>query len=389
MDSVENIGQATVDAIPTNIFNCTRAECGATFTREWRLKEHLAAHAGEKPQVCDVAECGRRFTRRSHLQRHKLTHGGIKQFRCTYVSCSQAFVTRDSLKRHIKYAHGIKDCYYKCPQQGCLKTFKKRKAYKTHLNEHAVTCSFQCQQAGCGRKFETCAARNAHEKTHRGYACKVPTCQTVAATWSKLQKHMLKHPATFCCSVCPKKFSKRGTLRRHRRCHTMPKPVLRCPKEGCQACFSTSFNLQHHIRKVHLQLLQYRCYYPDCTKAFAMSESLARHVVHHDPDRQKLQLQVMCRRPSKIWQKRPRGGRGRRTPVIEEDLRQLFSLKLRLCRRGKVECDLRGLFNERKGLRRVQQEVSLKELFEQRPPRCSEKTPAAGGAERPTPGKNP
>ncbi|RXM31878.1 Alpha-2,8-sialyltransferase 8E [Acipenser ruthenus] len=70
----------------------------------------------------------------------------IQLGRCTYVSCSQTFVTRDSLKRHIKYAHGVKDCYYKVGSSPLQR----------------------CQQAGCGRKFETCAARKAHEKTHKG-----------------------------------------------------------------------------------------------------------------------------------------------------------------------------------------------------------------------------
>lgn len=44
---------------------------------------------------------------------NNLTAPVLSVLRCTYVSCSQTFVTRDSLKRHIKYAHGVKDCYYK------------------------------------------------------------------------------------------------------------------------------------------------------------------------------------------------------------------------------------------------------------------------------------
>lgn len=76
--------------------------------------------------------------------------------------------------------------------------------------------------------------------------------------------------ATFTCQVCKKEFKKVDSLRRHKRMHASHKPVLVCPRDDCQAYFSTTFNLQHHIRKVHLDLLKYRCSFPDCTRMFAM-----------------------------------------------------------------------------------------------------------------------
>lgn len=62
-------------------------------------------------------------------------------------------------------------------------------------------------------------------------------------------------------------------LRRHKRIHASHKPVLVCPRNDCQAYFSTTFNLQHHIRKVHLDLLKYKCSFPDCPRMFAMRVS--------------------------------------------------------------------------------------------------------------------
>lgn len=32
---------------PLQLFNCTHAGCGATFTKQWRLKEHDTVHTGE------------------------------------------------------------------------------------------------------------------------------------------------------------------------------------------------------------------------------------------------------------------------------------------------------------------------------------------------------
>lgn len=31
---------------PLQLFNCAHADCGATFTRQWRLKEHETVHTG-------------------------------------------------------------------------------------------------------------------------------------------------------------------------------------------------------------------------------------------------------------------------------------------------------------------------------------------------------
>lgn len=76
--------------------------------------------------------------------------------------------------------------------------------------------------------------------------------------------------ATFSCQVCKKVFKKTDALRRHKRIHASHKPVLVCPRDNCQAYFSTTFNLQHHIRKVHLELLKYKCSFPDCPRMFAM-----------------------------------------------------------------------------------------------------------------------
>lgn len=39
-------GGETVGGQPLQLFNCTYTTCGATFTRQWRLKEHETVHTG-------------------------------------------------------------------------------------------------------------------------------------------------------------------------------------------------------------------------------------------------------------------------------------------------------------------------------------------------------
>ncbi|KAF5903692.1 P43 5S RNA-binding protein-like, partial [Clarias magur] len=276
------------DAVPRlQLFNCVHADCGATFTRKWRLEEHETAHTGARPHKCPAEGCAHQFSRKSHLSRHILKHKG-KIFRCSTVSCGKTYCNRDQLKRHVRYTHGDKERYFKCTFPACAMTFRKRRLLKLHQATHGISSTFRCSRAGCSMTFRTHVARKAHEKTHTGYRCPHAQCPVVEHTWGKLLKHAAKHPAMHTCSTCKKTFMKHEALRRHKRTHALQKPVLLCPSEGCQAYFSTTFNLQHHIRKVHLKLLRHHCSYPGCDKAFAMRESLIRHVFHHDPDAAKL-----------------------------------------------------------------------------------------------------
>lgn len=354
---------------PLQLFNCTHAHCGATFTRQWRLKEHETVHTGARPCRCTIAGCSRRFTRKSHLSRHMLQHKGLKQFKCKFPTCTRSFIISGQLKRHVRYAHGDKDKYFKCNHVKCSSTFKKRRMLKLHLKQHEVPAIFKCSKDGCGATFDSHITRKAHEKKHAGYRCPHENCQVLEHSWGKLQKHLAKHSATFTCQTCKKEFKKVDALRKHKRIHASHKPVLVCPRDDCQAYFSTTFNLQHHIRKVHLELLKYKCSFPDCPRMFAMRESMTRHLLRHDTSATSLKKR---QRPKKSWQKRLDG---HHLPLVEENLRRLFALRMRVSRRTKVETNLSRLFNERKIPHYVDPEVNLRNLFGIRKPRPLEEKP--------------
>ncbi|KAG7279122.1 hypothetical protein CRUP_004065 [Coryphaenoides rupestris] len=276
--------------------------------------------AGRRPVQCPHDGCGRSFSRKSHLRRHSLQHTGTKKFKCTFVSCKETFFDADKLKKHTLFSHGDKK-HFKCTQPNCTAVFKKRRAYKLHLAEHGVPSVFKCSKDGCSSSFSSPGARKAHEK---------------------------KHTATYTCQACQKVFKWPDALRKHMRVHALHKPVLVCPKTGCQAYFSTTFNLQHHLRKVHLQVLKYGCPFADCPRTFAMRRR---------------------QRSRKEWQQRLDGHR--QHPLVEDDLRRLFSTRMRISRRAKLEADLSGLFNERKIPRYVDPEVNLCSLFSLKAPRVN------------------
>uniref|UniRef100_A0A3B3ZDX7 C2H2-type domain-containing protein n=1 Tax=Periophthalmus magnuspinnatus TaxID=409849 RepID=A0A3B3ZDX7_9GOBI len=359
MSGIESVKPAS-SAPPLQLYNCTHADCGATFTRQWRLNEHETVHTGQSLYQCTVAECGRRYKRKSHLSRHLVQHKGIRQFRCKFSNCSKSFFNAGKLKRHIRFTHGDKNKYFKCPQPKCPLTFKKRRLFKLHLQTHNLESRFCCSKDGCSATFDSHIARRAHEKTHAVtyifYLTELSSSSTAAYNLP------ISFPAaTFPCKLCKKEFKKQDALRRHKRLHASHKPVLVCPRPDCKLYFSTTFNLQHHIRKVHLQLNKYTCSYPECTRTFAMRESMNRHLLRHDPSSSSLKRRC---RSKKAWQKRLDG---RRLPLVEEDLRHLFSLKMRVSRRTKVEADLSGLFSERKIPHHVDPEVNLRDLFSLKP----------------------
>lgn len=62
---------------------------------------------------------------------------------------------------------------------------------------------------------------------------------------------------------------------------------------------------------------------------------------------------------------------------MEENLRRLFALRMRISRRAKVETNLSGLFNERKIPHYVDPEVNLRNLFGMKQPRPLEKPEVA------------
>uniref|UniRef100_A0A8C9TZV2 P43 5S RNA-binding protein n=1 Tax=Scleropages formosus TaxID=113540 RepID=A0A8C9TZV2_SCLFO len=238
-----------------------------------------------------------------------------------------------------------------------------------HSGEDAVppVQIFRCPHEGCGATFSRERRLREHQNTHTGEVmnlvtpsvlCPQPDCQIVTDTWGKMCKHLQEHTVTYTCKECQKSFGKRGALRRHKRSHGLQKPVLRCTSPDCKAYFTTTFNLQHHIRKVHLQLLKYPCNYPECSRAFAMRVSTLVGVTTPV-------MVCLQRRVNKSWRKRLE--RHKQWPLVEDDLSNLFALRMRLPRCLMLEANLTRLFNERLIPHPVEPEVNLRDLFNLKP----------------------
>jgi hypothetical protein len=85
--------------------------CGKQFTRSYTLREHLRAHANERPFICTI--CGKQFTRSKDRLRHEALHSGDKPFMCkgdlrddAEWGCGRRFPRVDSLRTHLRSARG-------------------------------------------------------------------------------------------------------------------------------------------------------------------------------------------------------------------------------------------------------------------------------------------
>ncbi|KAE8574921.1 hypothetical protein XENTR_v10003637 [Xenopus tropicalis] len=352
---MKNVGQTIPGKLQA--FRCPAAGCMATYRKEGKLRDHMAGHSGQ-PWKCSKKDCGKVFARKRQIQKHIKCHLILKKYSCSAAGCKMAFNIKKSLKSHTLYKHG--DALpLKCSVSGCKRSFRKKSALRIHLSEHSKESLSVCDLPGCGWKSTSATELKAHQRRHGGYRCSHEGCQTISPTWTALQTHLEKHPLELQCATCKKPFKKASALRRHKATHDKKPLKLPCPRQDCDKTFNTVFNLTHHVRKVHLCLQTHRCYHAGCNRSFAMRESLLRHLVVHDPERKKLKLKL-GRRPPKFR------GRGARcpTPVVEEDLTNLFSQKLLFHYKTRLETNLSGLFNERQLREPAEPEVNLSGLFQ-------------------------
>ncbi|CAB4070305.1 PRDM16 [Lepeophtheirus salmonis] len=80
----------------------------------------------------------------------------------------------------------------------------------------------------------------------------------------------------YICEHCPKKFSWRPNLLRHKMIHG---EYRRFPCENCDKVFTDPSNLQRHIRTNHVGARSHAC--PECGKTFATSSGLKQHTHIH------------------------------------------------------------------------------------------------------------
>lgn len=97
----------------------------------------------------------------------------------------------------------------------------------------------------------------------------------------RLDEHLVtnhRYPADqYKCELCPRAFSWRPSLQRHRA--LSHGEIRKYPCENCSKVFTAPSNLQRHIRTHHVGARSHAC--PECGKTFATSSGLKQHTHIH------------------------------------------------------------------------------------------------------------
>ncbi|KAJ3611001.1 hypothetical protein NHX12_021017 [Muraenolepis orangiensis] len=281
----------------TKPFICSFFDCKASFVKSWKLEAHLCEHTGLKPFPC--LDCDRNFCTGYQLNRHQRTHSGDKPYACKADGCVEAFATPSSMKNHMVKTHQNQGKLYKCDQPSCGKDFNKKYLLRAHAYEHTKVLPFQCTFTNCTKEFPSRATLKKHDKIHKGYPCDVDGCPFQGNFWSEYLTHRKEHKVKSQCDKCQKQFNNGRFLHLHDlHVHLGVKKALLCPHE-CGKTFTRQFHRESHVLSEHDGTKAFSCGSPNCSKAFAMKESLWRHSVVHDPKRTKMtKLQSKTNKPS-------------------------------------------------------------------------------------------
>ncbi|XP_055681449.1 transcription factor hamlet-like isoform X2 [Lutzomyia longipalpis] len=114
-----------------------------------------------------------------------------------------------------------------------------------------------------------------------GIDCKCVVCDRQCQDIDHLDEHLIlshHYPKdAFRCESCPKTYSYRPSLLRHRA--LVHGELRKYPCENCTKVFTDPSNLQRHIRAHHVGARSHAC--PECGKTFATSSGLKQHTHIH------------------------------------------------------------------------------------------------------------
>ncbi|CAG9862797.1 unnamed protein product [Phyllotreta striolata] len=163
--------------------------CGAAFTKNSYLRDHLLVHTSVKRYSCNV--CGKKFKYRNGLAVHRNIHVNFRGFMCD--TCGQGFNAKSTLKTHMKLKHSDERNWL-CPE--CPLTFKVKSWLDKHYSrKHTLnrTKDFVCSMCGIAYLNKTTLTRHISEK-HTGtpvrHFCTV--CEKSYSMKTKLNIHMQK-----------------------------------------------------------------------------------------------------------------------------------------------------------------------------------------------------
>ncbi|XP_028938990.1 histone H4 transcription factor-like isoform X2 [Ornithorhynchus anatinus] len=255
----ENTQSQNVIPEITEEFVCHWEHCDMTINNPEWFYQHVNMHAfcaekqslseSKKAILCRWKDCEGICRSRHKLREHLRTHTQEKVVACP--SCGGMFSNNtkffDHAKRQISEDQQVFVCQY------CNKHFASERLLRDHVRVHVshVKCAL-CGLTCCNLSSLKVHIRFRHSN-ERPFPCDF--CDSSFKNTYDLRKHIETHndSSAYCCEVNRCDFSSRTlqTFRQHYRRVHESNGTIKYKCHICQKCFSWSYSLTLHLRKIH------------------------------------------------------------------------------------------------------------------------------------------
>jgi len=253
--SSQDLNATETENIPTQVFN-----------KPINKKAKSVKFANSETPVCEV--CSISFEdRKTFITHMKKNH----RLALSCEECGQRFTFKRSLEIHRRRIHTSRNCSL------CNIKFSSRKEFLIHdhhvhknVPEPCYVCGKHIKRASMSQHLKLVH----HGEEHRKHLCNI--CGNAYKTRTDLTRHYTKHTGQkdFFCSTCGKGFrfwcGVNNCQRRHEQNFRH-----KCPKEGCDKAFNTTFRLKTHMR-THDGTRPFKC--PSCNYDCARKDNLQTHI---------------------------------------------------------------------------------------------------------------
>ncbi|XP_053949258.1 zinc finger protein 62-like [Anastrepha ludens] len=243
-----------------NRFKCE--QCSHSFAQKITLEAHRRkVHEGSKrPFQCDRCEKSYKFIGSLYTHNKEVHEAEVRSYSCNIPGCDRVYTSFIAMQRHKQLKHSDTPCVkeYVCEQ--CGATFNQSGNLKSHRRSKHPTDAEQTAQDQLKERFECDVCKKVF---HSRYTLKYHTLQ--------LHTNEMRYE----CNVCGRKMAKKFMLVQHMLVHSTAKMLC----EHCGKGFVRKFELEAHVRIVHMKLKPFKCQY--CSECFAIRKTLRHHEYIH------------------------------------------------------------------------------------------------------------